>query len=421
MYVDGDRLFLVVEKRDSEIVETTQNGDFGMDDFYNAVVYTDTTDSTQLLTYDISGSKEGKLLGSVTVDGSCETSRKVGDMIYLFTSRYVAGQTDGDDGVIPQVNGGKISADCIFIQENAKKEFIMVSVDTNKPNETVDQLVLLDAGVEVYMGTDAIYLYQSDYQEDASYTDITKFYYKDGYMDAVAAASVVGTIQDRFAISEKDGILRVLTTDWTKEESENRLYLLDENLKRKGLLKDLAAGEEIYAARYIGDIAYFITYHNTDPLFEMTGFSDYLHPFGENLLLGIGYETDPETSEQQGVKLTMFDISDPLNLKIVDSVIMEGDYCAAASNYKCALVDVKKNLIGFEVVDYGESIKQNYVVYSWNNNHFSRKMQKDLEEKYSEDKIRGLYAGSRFYLIYGKEIHSFDMERKWKKIEVLQL
>jgi uncharacterized secreted protein with C-terminal beta-propeller domain len=229
----------------------------------------------------------------------------------------------------------------------------------------------------------------------------------------------------------------VLTTDWTKEESENRLYLLDENLKRKGLLKDLAAGEEIYAARYIGDIAYFITYHNTDPLFavdisdpadpkllgqvEMTGFSDYLHPFGENLLLGIGYETDPETSEQQGVKLTMFDISDPLNLKIVDSVIMEGDYCAAASNYKCALVDVKKNLIGFEVVDYGESIKQNYVVYSWNNNHFSRKMQKDLEEKYSEDEIRGLYAGSRFYLIYGKEIHSFDMERKWKEIEVLQL
>jgi uncharacterized secreted protein with C-terminal beta-propeller domain len=287
------------------------------------------------------------------------------------------------------------------------------------------------------MGTESIYLYRSDY----SYTDIAKFSYKDGYMDAVAAASMVGTIPDTFAISEESGILRVLTTDWTKATSENQLYLFDENLKLKGSLKNIATGEEIYAARYIGDIAYFITYHNTDPLFavdisdpsdpkllgqvEMTGFSDYLHPFGDNLLLGIGYETDPDTSEQLGVKLTMFDISDPIDLKIVDSVVLDGDYCAAASNYKCALVDVDKNLIGFEAVDFGSTISRKYMVYSWKNDHFSKKLSEDLNEAYDEEQIRGLYAGNRFYLVdweeSGYQIQSYNMKEKFKKIEEFKL
>lgn len=61
---------------------------------------------------------------------------------------------------------------------------------------------------------------------------------------------------------------------------------------------------------------------------EVTGFSDYLHPYGENLLLGIGYETDPDTSRTLGVKLTMFDISNPTELTVVDSVVLDGDYCA---------------------------------------------------------------------------------------------
>ena len=83
--------------------------------------------------------------------------------------------------------------------------------------------------------------------------------------------------------------------------------MLDDKMKIIGKLSGIADGEEIYAARYIGDIAYFITYHNTDPLFavdisdpetpkiigkiKITGFSDYLHPYGKNKLLGIGYES----------------------------------------------------------------------------------------------------------------------------------
>jgi uncharacterized secreted protein with C-terminal beta-propeller domain len=437
MYVDGDRVYLVVQKRETNLISNETDDDLA----YGDVAYVNTESSTELLTYDVTGRTEGKLLGTVTVDGSYQTSRKADDYIYLFTFRYVGDRTEDEtDGIIPQVNGKKMDSDCIYIQKDAEMEYIVVSINVNQPDETVDQLMLMNANMEVYMGLDAIYLYTGDYANDVSYTDITKFSYQEGYMDAVAATSVLGTIQDEFAISEEGGVLRVLTTEWSTK-SQNQLYLLDDNLKLKGSLKNFATGEEIYAARYIGNIAYFITYHNTDPLFavdisdvtapkllgqvEMTGFSDYLHPFGENLLLGVGYETDPDTSERLGVKLTMFDISDPVNLKIVDSVVMNGDFCEAASNYKCALVDADKNLIGFEVTDYSAAVYIKYMVYSWENDHFVKQMAEQSANWYDELSIRGLYAGSRFYLLGaeddGYRIRSYDMDAEFGKVDELQL
>ncbi len=79
---------------------------------------------------------------------------------------------------------------------------------------------------------------------------------------------------------------------------------------------------------------------------EDDGYSDYLHPFGDGLLLGIGYETDAEQARRRD-KLTMFDISDPINLRILDSVTINEDFCSAAENYKCAFVDTGRGLVGF--------------------------------------------------------------------------
>lgn len=437
MYVDGDQLYLIIQTRETSL---SDRNNYAAED----VVYMDYSDSTILQTYDIAGRTEGKLTGTVNVEGSYRTSRRTGDYIYLFTNRYVGNVTEQNkETIIPKINGEMVQADCIYVRENAVNEFIVVSVNVNEPDKAADQIVLMNANAEVYMGNDSICLYCSSYSNNASYTDITKFSYKNGQMNAVAATSVTGTIEDTFAISESDGILRVLTTDWSIEASENQLYLLDENLKLKGSLKNIATGEEIYAARYIGDIAYFITYHNTDPLFavdisdpekpkmlgqiEVTGFSDYLHPFGEDLLLGIGYETDPDTSERLGVKLTMFDISDPTELEVVDSVTFSGTYCNAASDYKCALVDVEKNLIGFEVTDWNTATEMRYMVYSWEDGHFSKQMTEELDSSlgYNPEKIRGLYAGSRFYLVNqcsdGYRIQSYDMDQAFQALDKVKV
>ena len=292
------------------------------------------------------------------------------------------------------------------------------------------------------------YLYENDYEwkeqssEEKSYTKITKFSYKDGRMNGVGATKIRGTINDVFAISEANGVLRVLTTDWMGEETHDQLYLLDEKLDKLGELVDFAPGEEIYAARYIGDIAYFITYHNTDPLFavdisdptkptilgqiEISGFSDYLHPFGENELLGIGYETDPETTEREGVKLVMFDLTDPTDLKVKDTVVLKGTYSSATDLYKAVFVDTNKNLVGFDVNDWSMGDDPtSYHVYEWDGEKFREKMSQTLEQCCDIGKTRGLYAGDDFYLIYDKgenwQIRQFDMKKGFAPVKALDL
>ena len=446
MYVDGDQLFIILQKRDtsmdSQEVFDESYETYSVSDYY----VLDTNVSMELLTYDISDRSKAKLVGTVNQEGSYYDSRKVGDYIYLFSRKDVYGATAKDKGdtIIPRINGEKVAADCFYLQDYAGNELIISSVSAKDPSKTVDQMVLMNSYAQIYVSTEAIYLYSGDYDwsgdTGVSYTDIVKFSYKDGRMNGVGAANVRGTIQDVFAISESDGILRVLTTDWSSS-SENQLYLLDEKLKLLGSLTGIAKGEEIYAARYIGNTAYFITYHNTDPLFavdisdptnpkmlgqiEITGFSDYLHPYGDGLLLGIGYETDPDTSERLGVKLVMFDISDPTELKILDTVTFDGDYCSATDYYKSALVSTSKNLIGFEVTDWGElTDNMTYKLYGWEDGRFVKRLSEDVGSNgYDTSKIRGLYAGDRFYLVNekngGYQIRSYDMKADYKTLDEL--
>lgn len=473
LYIDGNKLFLVVEKYINDVSqkrdksqEGTEDSDATQEDLVIEDVKCTVDKNVQcvLQTYDITNRKNAKLLGSVTVDGNYSDSRKVGDYVYLFTSEYFW-NIEEKNKIIPFVEDQKVPLDSIYVQDGANSEFIAVSVNANKPTEVVDQMVVMNTNVNVYMSTENIYLYSTEYKESSAtsqsgkyvgeskeYTNITKFSYKDGYMSGVASKSVSGEITDTFAISEGDGVLRVLTTEWS-ENSNNRLYLLDSNMKVLGKLSDIAKGEEIYAARYIGNIVYFVTYHNTDPLFavdisntkepkvlgqiKITGFSDYLHPYGEDKLLGIGYETDEETGECLGIKLTMFDISNPETIRVIDTLQLEGDYCSATGDYKSALVDYEKNIIGFEGCQWsgnGED-KYKYYVYSWENNHFKQEMVKNhstemgniyMDGMYLDaNNIRGLYIGEKFYLVYpfdkNCKIECYDMSKKFQYIDSVKL
>lgn len=115
-------------------------------------------------------------------------------------------------------------------------------------------------------------------------------------------------------MDEYQGYLRVLTTDYVQDATQNALYILDEDLQVTGKLENLAEGEHIESARLLDDIGYFVTYKQTDPLFsvdlsdpanpaiigslKVNGFSEYLHFYGANQLLGIGWETNPDTQER---------------------------------------------------------------------------------------------------------------------------
>ncbi|MBO5069065.1 MAG: beta-propeller domain-containing protein, partial [Roseburia sp.] len=448
MYVDGNIVNLIVSKQESGLKESTtsENETAATDRIcVDEVYYFDTNQVTELLTYDISNPKNPVLMGSVTQEGTYETSRKIGDVVYLFTNKYMSRpevtrtavmEDGGADGWIPMVDGKAIAADCIYIPDYGTAGLVVSSVNVQKPEEIVDNIMIINDNVEIYVSTTAIYLYGRNYDSSIT-TEIAKFSMDKGIFNAVGAANVPGEVYDTFAINEYQGRLRILTTDWSNGDDENNLYLLDEKLNMTGKLEGLAKGEQIYSARFFGNTAYFVTYRNTDPLFavdlsdaanpkvlselKITGFSEYLHFWGQDKLVGIGYETDPDTGRQLGMKMTMFDISNPADLKTAGTCVLENiDYSPALYNYKCVLVDEGENLIGFTGETYeSDGPCSSYLLFSWENGAFGALMTETLAADVYLDNYRGLYIDDMFYLANPKGITSYDRTDGYKKVQKL--
>ena len=99
-------------------------------------------------------------------------------------------------------------------------------------------------------------------------TQILKFSCQKGKIQAKGAADLKGSLNDSFSMNEYNSYLRVVLTD-TAGDTENALYVLDDAMQVCGNIGDLAEGEDIRSARFLGDIGYFVTFRNTDPLFSV--------------------------------------------------------------------------------------------------------------------------------------------------------
>ena len=456
LYVDNDALLLLVQHYDTSLEESStgyytdttessakkESGFLPLEDA-TAKSYVETAYSTVLYVYDIKDLASPVLQGTTTQDGYYYTSRKIGDIVYLFTQKSFSygavyqKESSVEGGFIPCINNTKIAYDHIYLPEEGRSGLICSSVNIKNPKEVIDDIMVIYDYADIYVGNDSIYLYQSKYLNDETLTEIAKFQIDEGNINAVNATSVKGSVYDTFAIQEYQNNLRILTTSYDNDgNSSNQLYLLDKDLQLTGSLEDISEGEEIYAARYFENTAYFITYRNTDPLFavdlsdptnptllgelKITGFSEYLHFWGKDHLLGIGYETNPDNGRFLGLKLVMFDISDPVNLKSVDSLVLDNyQYSPALYDYKCVLADSHQNLIGFATeTDYSDA---DYNIYAWEKDHFVKKLTTPLSDAISSDSVRGIYIGDKFYIAAPNEITSFDMSNDFQEISHITL
>ena len=426
MYVQGDVLNLILQHENTEL----EQEDIDRKREAQDVFFMDSHSTTHLVTYDISDRKKPVLVGEVSQDGVYYTSRKMGSVVYLFTTEYELTE-------IPRIAGETVACDCIYLPQRGRQGLLVSSVDVKQPEKVLDHVMVVNDYVDIYVSTGAMYLYRNSWQDAGDTTQIAKFSLEKGTIEAVGSVSVKGQIRDTFAINEGSGSLRVLTTDWSGEREENNLYVLDEELKLVGSLTGLAPGEEIYAARFLKNMAYFVTYRNTDPLFavdlsdpanpkvlselKITGFSEYLHFWGEDKLLGIGYETDPDTGRTEGLKLAMFDITDPTALSVLDSVVLKGlDYSPALYEYKTVLADYGANLFGFVGVEYQDPGKRvSYYLYQWGEDGFERLLEEEVEGGMRDNGYRGLYSGARFYLAGPDGVSAYDRERGYEKLESL--
>lgn len=296
--------------------------------------------------------------------------------------------------------------------------------------------MLLD-DAQLYMGSQYLYLYNCDYYQ-AENTTILRYSLDDGKFKASGSAIISGTITETFAINEYNGKLRVATQNYDKSSGE--VFVFDNDFKVAGRLSDIAKGEEIKSARYLGEMLYLVTYRNTDPLFaidlsnesspqivselKITGFSEYMHIWNQNenkYVLGVGEETDEDSGESQGLKITMFDENNPAEPKVLDSQIINyGDYMSSTLfyNYKTILADVSKNLFGFTCMSYEDASQSiRYVLYTFENNKLNKVFEENLDDISDEENIRGLYSGSHLYIVTDTFIQSYNMNNNYSEIK----
>ena len=376
---------------------------------------------TKSIVYDISDKRQPKEIGKCLQSGGYSTSRLNNGYLYVFSQYSVNNpEEERKEQYIPCVNEELLSLDkiCMPDTESARNYTVITAIDIQNPSETTDSIgILSDQGL-CYASAENIYLYETIWEEDGGRTtEIRKFSYGEGKLTGVAKTRVNGYLNDSFSIDEYNGYLRLVTT----VDRTNAVYVLDEKLEETGKIENLAKDERIYSARFMGDIGYFVTYRETDPLFsvdlsdpanpkiigelKIPGFSEYLHPYGDGLLLGIGMEDDGNDEKDRRVKLSMFDISDPSNVKEIDKIVLKDSYYSTAfEDYKSVLADAEKNLIGF--FTYGE--RETYHIYGYDRVHgFTCKMQ-ETTGKYAWH-VRGVYLQDTFYPIDGNQIESYRL------------
>ena len=431
---------------------------------YTESYYGDETDSysyrvvTTAEIYDVSNPDKPTSKGKVTQSGNYNTMRVSGDYVYLL-SDFDASIVNGRDAIgeyVPSVQGKLVEESNICMPQYVKGDtYTVVSSFTLKnPEEKVDSKAIFGCSGLVYVSKNNIYVCESYYNSDDSdvtQTCIRKISYKDGILKAVGQTKIDGTLNDSFSLDEYEGNLRLVTTvssngdsgimplvlfgdsadsEIAKQEDTNYLYILDEKLNELSKIEDIAKDEQVYSARFIGKTGYVVTYKQTDPLFsidlsdpknpqiigelKIPGFSEYLHPYGDGLLLGIGMDVDDTGTTTNGVKLSMFDISNPEDVAEVQKYVMEDCYSTNVTyEYKAAMIDAEKNLIGF--VAYGENTK--YYIFSYDESGFQCLFEREMT---GYGNVRGLYAREYFYLVSGNTVEKYELNG-FKKVDDIVL
>ena len=342
IYVENDRLVAVLE---CQVRTEKPNNAVAYDCVYYGGAY---ENITMAAAYDISDRKKPVEEWRVFQDGNYVSSRLIGDELVLL-SNYCVDITEDEKKVrencIPEnscdgKDFSRVSVGNICIMDKIyDTSYLVASVLDTDDENTLKTEAVLGAGENVYCTTETLYATSTDYDwenermaevfdlSSTQKTQIYKFDIRDYDIKYLKNAAVDGSALNQFSMDEYNGYLRIATTSGNWGDSlVNQVYVLDENLETVGLLKNIAKGERIESVRFTGNTAYVVTFVQTDPLFvidltdvtapkilgelKLPGYSAYLHPVGDGLVMGVGLD-GTESGTNGGMKVSLFDVSDP--------------------------------------------------------------------------------------------------------------
>lgn len=422
MYVSGDRLIATGSYYGMMPIPLAEGVDAK-----TAVMPYYSDDLSKVFVYDISNKTDIKLFRDFEVQGSTLSTRKIGDMLYLVTNKYekyfypyynapgnnVPLYKDSSEGESNFV--AECSDIAYFPGIRSGNRFLMVfGIPVDDAEKEVVKNTVVASGDQIYASPKNLYVAESrwggdfrimgDIYSSEEKTVIHKFALSSEAIDYKGNGEVPGTVLNQFSMDEKSDYFRLATTKDRWGDSTNNIYVLDSSLNEYGKLEGIAPGERIYSVRFMGDRAYMVTFKETDPFFvidlkdnsapkilgelKIPGFSDYLHPYDENHIIGFGKDALPSGDSEwigawyQGMKVAMFDVTDVENPKEMHKIVIgdRGTYSELLYNHKALLFDKAKGIMAFPVSlslipeseknastpawTYGETVYQGAYVYN---------------------------------------------------------
>jgi len=251
----------------------------------------------------------------------------------------------------------------------------------NASEEPTNMTILMGQASNMYVSLNNTYV---TFPNTDRGTTICRIHIDRNNLTAAAQGEVPGQVLNQFSMDEYGDYFRVATTTWTGEAQSiiltnprstpivsnvqsTNVYVLDMNLKIVGMLENISVGEKFHSARFMGDRCYLVTFQQTDPLFvvdlsdptspkvlgnlTVSGYSDYLQPYDENHLIGIGKETvDAESGYfawYQGIKIAIFDVTNVTNPVQMWNVTIgdRGSDSPVLNDHKALLFDKQMDLL----------------------------------------------------------------------------
>ncbi len=411
MYVD-DNYFIIIGNQYNFNCEEYFEEDTRIDAIepWNWFYWNPSSSNIKVLVFD--KTKDFELQDEYLMNGYFTGTRKIDNNLYIITNNRIPfGDEDVDiDYYLSEyeVNGQVTRAsydDVIYIEGSSPNSFTTfygIDLDTTQVDV---ETILGDHGYNLYVSTENMYLVGSVYyfypmvdviklDEPVfdSKTAIMKVEIDDGKVEYKGTGLVKGHPLNQFSMDEYNGYLRITTTTgWWGEGINNRLYILDENLNEVAVLEKLGKpGELIKSTRFVGDYAYLVTFQQIDPFYVINlsdpnhpfiegellipGFSTYLQPLNEDYILGIGF--GDKYGGTNGLKISIYDISDKSNPFVFDEIIFDYSEFGWASssvtyNHKDLLVSLSKGIIAlpfstYNWTDSGRSYNSGILVYNIN-------------------------------------------------------
>ena len=400
IFVDGNRLVVVSQQYQQYPLPyaTLQSGMGASIAVYP--VFFNYPQTTSLSIFDISNHSNPVLTTTLVVNGTLAGARLIGDYAYLVATQpvYCTGPIMLPENVVDgrPMMMGIASVYHSDIADVAHSFTTVVGINVTQVNPTpAAKIFLIGTSSNIYVSTHQIYLTQPIWSQ-AEQTAVHRISIDAGSISYQVTGTVFGHVLNQFSMDEFNGNFRIATTGYgpipatstgdmvSSYVQRTNLYVLDSGLHIVGKLEGLSPGEQFYAARFMGDRAYLVTFQRMDPLFviglqdphqpkvlgqlNIPGVSDYLQPYDETHLIGFGKSSQNVTWENaalfQGLKLSLFDVTDPGHpIDTSDYFVGDrGSDSPALTDHRSVLFDQSLNLL---VIPLSIALNQTTATCTW--------------------------------------------------------